>query len=84
MRKLLIATAILAAAFVAGCTNVDRTESTLLDAGIRPINVGGYAWFACSEDDTFATKFVGTNREGRTVQGAVCLGLFKGATIRFD
>lgn len=81
MHKLLIVALLL---FVAGCTSPDNTERTLTDSGYSDVQVGGYAWLTCGNDDTFATKFTATNPAGKTVSGAVCCGWFgKGCTIRF-
>ncbi|MEB3755108.1 hypothetical protein [Acinetobacter sp. MD2(2019)] len=52
--------------------------------GFTNIQTHGRAFFSCSEDDTFATKFTAKNSAGKTVTGAVCSGWLKGATIRYD
>ena len=80
--KALILTALLL--LLSGCTNQGRALRTLTDAGYSNIELGGYGWFACSEDDTFATVFQATGPSGKPVKGTVCNGFFKGATIRFD
>jgi hypothetical protein len=67
-----------------GCVNHDHAQKALDDAGMTNITTGGYGWMACSEDDTFATRFQATNVNGKTVTGTVCSGLFKGSTIRYD
>jgi hypothetical protein len=69
---------------LSGCTAPDRAVQTLTDAGYSNIKIGEYAWFSCSEDDVYRTRFEATGVTGRTVTGAVCNGFFKGATIRFD
>ncbi len=67
------------------CTNEKATREALLDAGYHPIEIGGYAWFSCSKDDYFATKFTAYSPDStRIVKGCVCSGLFKGKTIRLD
>jgi len=76
---LLIAVTIL----VVGCTDTKGTTEALKDEGLTPVKVGGYGFFACSEEDFFATKFIATRANGRTVDGVVCKGIFKGKTIRF-
>ena len=67
-----------------GCSSRNSTIETLTEQGYTNIETHGHAWFACSEDDVFATKFTATSPSGHRVEGAVCKGWFKGATIRFD
>lgn len=67
-----------------GCTNESATVETLQKAGFRDIRTTGYAWLACGDDDTFATKFQARNPTGQLVNGVVCCGLIgKGCTIRW-
>jgi hypothetical protein len=40
-----------------GCAAPDRAYEALERAGYTKIELGGYAWFACAEDDFFATRF---------------------------
>lgn len=69
---------------ISGCTNADKTVSTLQKSGFKNIKSGGYAWFACGKDDTWATNFTATNVNGQEVEGVVCCGLiFKGCTVRY-
>lgn len=68
----------------AGCSNASDARRALTAAGFTDIETHGYAFFACGEDDTFATKFTATNPRGDRVEGAVCSSLlFKDATIRY-
>jgi hypothetical protein len=69
---------------LSGCTDADKAIKTLSDQGYTNITTSGYAWFMCSEQDTFATKFHATSPNGTSVSGAVCSGWFKGNTIRFN
>ncbi len=68
-----------------GCYNEDHAIQALeAQGGFSQIEVGGHAWFACSEDDFYATKFTAINSDGKPVSGAVCSGfVFKNATIRY-
>jgi hypothetical protein len=75
---------LIAALLVAGCTAPDSAKEVLEKQGYTNLEVGGYGWFACSEDDWFATQFKGTSPTGDTVEGTVCKGVFKGSTIRFE
>lgn len=83
--KFLQATLILlfAAAFTA-CSSPNDATKALKAQGFTDIETHGRAFFACSEDDTFATKFTATNPKGERVAGTVCSGWLKGATIRYD
>jgi hypothetical protein len=65
------------------CTAPDATVETLRRAGYNSVEVGGYAWFACGEDDMFATRFSATNGNGARVEGVVCCGAIKNCTIRW-
>ena len=69
---------------VSACTSPDSAKRVLEAQGYTNIKTGGYAFFACSEDDTFATKFTATSVSGQVVTGAVCSGLFKGNTVRVN
>ncbi|MFW2037767.1 hypothetical protein ACG92Y_04455 [Acinetobacter ursingii] len=67
-----------------GCSSSNDATKALKANGFTDIQTHGRAFFACSEDDTFATKFTAKNTEGKSVTGAVCSGWLKGATIRYD
>lgn len=68
---------------LAGCTRPDQARRVLTAEGFTDIDITGYGWFACSDDDTFHTAFV-AKKNGQEVRGVVCAGLFfKGATVRF-
>ena len=69
---------------LAACSDPDNARRILESNGYTVIEIGGYAMWHCSEDDTFATKFVALSPSGQRVTGAVCSGWFKGGTIRFD
>ena len=70
-------------ALAAGCTASDRTAETLAKAGYTEIKTGGYAVMACSDSDTFHTKFTAKNPAGVKVSGVVCCGWIKDCTVRF-
>ena len=81
MRRLLLIGSI---ALMAGCTDASKATRTLQAAGYQQIEITGYSVFGCSEDDTFHTGFVATGANGSRVEGVVCSGIFKGATIRTE
>lgn len=79
-----LALSIVLAALLAGCTDGSTARHALDSAGYTDIRTYGYDWFACGQDDFFATRFSAKNPAGKTVSGVVCSGLFfKSATIRF-
>lgn len=84
MKPFIIAAILGISLTLSGCTQPDRSFFTLQDQGYTEIKIGGYAWFMCSEDDNFATRFTAVSPSGTKVSGAVCSAFFKGATIRFD
>lgn len=65
------------------CDNPQEARRTLVNAGFKDIQAGGYDLFACGKDDFFSTRFTATNPSGVKVNGVVCSGFFKGSTIRF-
>lgn len=80
-------TALLAVIFMAiyGCTDNAGAVKALRGAGYTDIHVGGYNWFACSNNDTTSTRFSAKGPTGVQVNGAVCGGiLFKNSTIRTE
>jgi len=81
MKRLLIVPVIFA---LVGCSAPGSAVETLTEQGYTNIETHGHAWFACSQDDVFKTKFTATSPSGHKVKGAVCKGWLKGSTIRFD
>ncbi len=81
MKKLLLIGVL---ALTAACTSPDTATRVLAQAGYTNIQIEGYAFFSCSEDDTFKTAFTATAPNGAQVSGAVCGGWLKGNTIRLD
>ena len=67
-----------------GCSASNDAINALKANGFTDIQTDGHAFFACSKDDTFSTKFTAKNKDGQKVKGAVCSGWLKGATIRYD
>lgn len=66
-----------------GCTAPGKAQKALEAQGYTDIQLGGYSWAACSDDDTFSTAFEATSPSGQeNTKGAVCCGLLKGCTIR--
>lgn len=65
--------------------DVEGATRTLEGAGYSQIELTGYKWFACSENDFYSTGFTAVGPTGKSVEGAVCSGMFiKNSTIRFD
>lgn len=70
--------------FCAFHTQPDKATKLLTDAGYTKIEITGTRFFMCSSDDDFATGFKAESSKGKKLSGAVCSGILKGATIRFD
>lgn len=75
---------VLALMLAAGCTAPESATTALTGAGYTNIQLTGYRFFGCSEDDLFKTGFTAKGPTGQTVKGVVCGGIFKGSTIRLD
>lgn len=78
-----------AALFVlAGCSvPPDDANRVLGSMGFTDIELGGRAWFGCSEDDFLSSTFKAKGVDGKPVSGVVCAGagpFAKGATVRLD
>lgn len=73
-------------AMLAGCAPMaDDTARRALEAnGLKDVKLQGIALIGCDEKDFFRKKFTATTAAGKQVEGAVCGGFFKGATVRYD
>lgn len=74
---------IFALTFITGCTNRNDAQKALSAEGYTNIQITGFDLFACGRDDFYHTGFKATNKEGRTINGTVCSGILKKATIRY-
>ena len=84
MKKLFFA---VLALMLISCTDSEGARKVLLDAGYKPISIGGYGWFCGSKGDNYVTKFkaYSPNDSTRIVTGVVCRGIFfKSSTIRLN
>jgi hypothetical protein len=79
MKKYIIMTLVL----LSGCTDADKAYQVLSDNGYSQIKIGDYAPFMCGQDDMYHTQFSAVAPGGHYVEGVVCAGIMKGATIRF-
>lgn len=85
MKNIIAIAALAATLSLAGCgISPDQGAKTLAAMGMTDIKIGGYAWFGCSEDDTFRSNFTAIGQNGQPVSGVLCGGMFKGVTVRFD
>lgn len=83
MRKVLFAGVVAFSLFASGCTVApDEARGAISAMGFTNIELGGYAPFSCGRDDVFARSFTATGADGSRVEGVVCSGFFKGATVR--
>jgi hypothetical protein len=81
MKKLLLLALIVT---LSGCTAARSSKRALEAAGYTNIEMKGYAFFGCDDNDRFHDKFTATGPTGVQVSGVVCSGWFKGSTIRLD
>ena len=65
------------------CTAHEQTRRILERDGYEEIEVGNHAWFDCGESDIFSNTF-SAEKNGKRAEGAVCCGLFKNCTVRFE
>jgi hypothetical protein len=82
--RFLFATTLFAVALsTTGCFT-DKTTATrvLQDSGYKNIELTGYQYFTCSQDDDYSTGFHATAPNGVRVTGAVCAEFFSGSHIR--
>lgn len=76
---------LIALVLLAGCTQPDKAADLLKRQGYTDVEITGYRFWSCSDDDLFHTGFTAKSPAGQPIAGTVCAGwLFKGATIRFD
>lgn len=83
-RITLACASLLLAVVLSSCTDESGAKKALERNGYKPIEVGGYGWFAGSKDDVYVTKFKAVAPNGDTVTGCVTSGWFKGNTVRTD
>lgn len=81
MKRILLG---LSVAILAGCTSSDGATRALDSAGYSQIQITGFRFFGCGEDDNFRTGFAAVGPTGKSVTGVVCGGFLKGSTIRLD
>lgn len=81
--KFLIAMILICLALMS-CTNSEKAIDVLSKQGYKNIEITGYEFGACAEEDVFHTGFIAVSPSGYAVGGVVCSGLLKGSTIRFE
>jgi hypothetical protein len=67
-----------------GCTAPDKSYRLLEQRGYTNIEITGYKFFACGQDDLTHTGFKAKNMAGNTIEGTLCCGILKSCTIRFE
>jgi hypothetical protein len=75
----------LLALVLGACTDEDGARQALGAAGYRAVQINGYAFFGCSNGDTYHTAFTAIGQNGSAVSGVVCAGwgwFGKASTIR--
>lgn len=82
MKKILL---FVAFTMMFSCTDSERAEKVLHQAGYTNIEITGYDAFACGRDDNTCTGFYAVGPTGQRVHGAVgceLTGCGKACTIR--
>jgi hypothetical protein len=79
-----IALLALSALALSACSDAPTAERVLIQNGYTKVVTTGYSVFGCSDKDTFSTGFRAVSPNGTRVEGVVCSGWLKGATIRFN
>ena len=67
---------------LSACSRPEQARNVLEGEGYANIQIKGYDFFSCSRGDRFHTKFEATGPTGKHVEGVVCSGILKGATVR--
>lgn len=81
MKKLMMLLAMVIT--LSACTSPNDAITALTAEGFTDIQITGYSVFGCADGDKFHTGFIAKNAKGNTVEGVVCSGWLKGATIRY-
>ena len=68
---------------LSGCTSRHDAEDALAAYNLTDVQIGGYAYFGCPEEDNYHTKFTAKNAKGFPVNDVVCSSLTSGAHVRF-
>jgi hypothetical protein len=55
--------------------NTADANQALTVQGFTHIRIHGHAWWACSREDFYSTRFTAVSPQGKPVEGAVCSGL---------
>ena len=80
MKKILL----LIALVLLSCTDETAARRALRSQGFTDVQITGYSWLECGEDDFSHTGFRAKNPHGEIVTGTVCCGFIaKGCTIRY-
>ena len=73
---------IISAIFILNCSRPQEATEALYQSGYDDIVITGWTFFGCDENDVFHTGFQAKSPRGQRIEGVVCSGWFKGATIR--
>jgi len=64
------------------CVNADRMYEVIEQDGVESVEITGYAWTGCGEDDSIKQKFIGI-KNNKPVSGVICGGILKAYTVRY-
>ncbi len=88
----LVVLGLLVVALIVGATNYHyfwpakaRAEHAVSAYGMKDVKLDRtYFGLGCSKEDRIHYKFKATNATGAPVDGVVCMGIFKAATVRVN
>ncbi len=70
-----------------GCTDAQTATRVLNAQGYKDVQITGFRYFGCGEQDQYRTGFKATGPGGQQVEGVVCSGFSffgKSSTVRID
>ncbi len=80
MKKMILIAAILATGCQVSQSDADKTFRAY---GFTNVQLTGYSFFGCEEDNTFRSNFTATGPTGQPVSGAICCGWVFGCHLKF-
>lgn len=84
MKKVSKLSLLLVGILTPGCTDATTATKALQAQGFTEVHIIGWGGpWECSDSDQFSTRFSAKNPQGQQVEGTVCSGWFKGATVRW-
>lgn len=83
MNKTILTVLLLSTLALGACTKAKESTEVLENLGYSNIEIKGYGWTGCHDDDWYSTKFTAISPTNKKVKGVVCRGFFKNNTVRW-